>query len=238
MSTDQLFSKPLSAPSAFRFDEDVVKVFPDMIERSVPGYATTLGTIRELAERCLQDGDRAYDLGSSLGAATLAMAAGAKGHDVELIGVDNSEAMLQECRHRLGDLPASTWQLGDIREFKLKPCAMVVLNFTLQFVDPGYRGEILRRIYTALRPGGLLVLSEKLHFADHRLNQAMIDLHHEFKRANGYSDLEIAQKRNALENVLIPDTLQQHLERLQSAGFTSAEQWYQCFNFASILAVK
>lgn len=241
MQRDHLYRQPLQAPSAFRFDEKVVAVFPDMIERSVPGYATTIATIRELAERTLKDGDRAYDLGCSLGAATLAMRHGACNRQVQIIGVDNSEAMIAGCRERLAvdDATAAVdLLLADIRHVELSECAMVVLNFTLQFLDPGYRLDLLKRVFAALRPGGMLLLSEKLRFPDHRLNELYIDLHHEFKRANGYSDLEIAQKRNALENVLIPDTLDQHLHRLASAGFTSAAPWYQCFNFASILAVK
>jgi len=113
-----------------------------------------------------------------------------------------------------------------------------VLNFTLQFIDPSERLVLLEKIYQGLRPGGVLLLSEKLKFDDDEEQTLLTDLHHAFKRANGYSDMEIAQKRTALENVLIPDTVEQHQARLAEAGFASYRLWFQCLNFASLLAIK
>ena len=114
----------------------------------------------------------------------------------------------------------------------------LVLNFTLQFVPPGQRDEVINGIYAGLQPGGILVLSEKVSFEDPRLDDLNIELHHQFKRDNGYSDLEVAAKRTALETVLVPETLQQHRHRLASAGFSSCDVWFQCFNFASLVALK
>ena len=115
---------------------------------------------------------------------------------------------------------------------------MVVLNFTLQFVPEDQRQSLCQRISDAMLPGGILILSEKIKFADPHLQELNTDLHHAFKRANGYSDLEVAQKRSALENVLIPETLGKHQQRLKDCGFSSVDVWFQCFNFASMVAVK
>jgi tRNA (cmo5U34)-methyltransferase len=115
---------------------------------------------------------------------------------------------------------------------------MVVLNFTLQFVPKNKRRALIEKIYNGLNPGGCLVISEKLHFEPESLNWLLSDLHHQFKRSQGYSDLEISQKRDSLENVLIPETLDTHIQRLNSCGFKSASPWFQCFNFCSLVAIK
>ena len=85
---------------------------------------------------------------------------------------------------------------------------------------------------------GVLILSEKIQFSDERSEQLFVDLHHDFKRGNGYSDLEISQKRDALEHVLIPETIEAHRERLLAAGFSRVETWFQCFNFVSLVAFR
>ncbi|MGL4467109.1 MAG: carboxy-S-adenosyl-L-methionine synthase CmoA, partial [Plesiomonas shigelloides] len=121
---------------------------------------------------------------------------------------------------------------------KIENASMVVLNFTLQFLPPDDRQALLNRIYAGLRPGGALVLSEKFSFADQTIGDLLFDMHLDFKRANGYSELEISQKRSALENVMLTDSVETHKARLQQAGFEHAEVWFQCFNFGSMLAIK
>ena len=125
---------------------------------------------------------------------------------------------------------------GDIQDQVMSEASVVAMNYTLQFVPIAARPNILGKIRQSMRPGGALILSEKIAFEDSVVNQHFIDLYHDFKRANGYSDLEISQKRDALERVLIPETLETHKARLAAAGFSQAEVWFQCFNFASIVA--
>lgn len=120
----------------------------------------------------------------------------------------------------------------------IENASVVVLNFTLQFIPVEERLALLQRIYQGLKPGGALILSEKLAFEDETQDRFHIESHHDFKRSNGYSDLEISQKRSALENVLIPETLAEHQQRLEQAGFEFVEKWFQCFNFVSMVAVK
>lgn len=238
---DQLYSAQRDHIVDFAFDESVAAVFPDMIRRSVPGYGEIITLTGLLAERYAQTGSHCYDLGCSLGAATLSMRRRILHADCRIIAVDNSAAMLEQARRNL-DLEKSDIQVElrceDVRKVDIQNAAVVVLNFTLQFVDPAERLPLLKKIHAGLRPGGVLLLAEKLVFANDREQDFQSEMHLAFKRANGYSELEISQKRTALENVLIPDTLEQHQERLGWAGFQRSEIWFRCFNFAALIAFK
>ena len=238
---DAIYAKAQTHLVDFEFNEAVVNVFPDMIRRSVPGYSTLIPLIGLLAEQYAQPDSRCYDLGCSLGAATLAMRHRISQPGVELVAVDNSPAMIERAHDNIdADIATAPVELlcADIKDVDIRNASVVVLNFTLQFIDPAARLALLTRIYQGLRPGGVLLLSEKLKFDDDEEQTLLTDLHHAFKRANGYSDMEIAQKRTALENVLIPDTVAQHQARLAEAGFASHRLWFQCLNFASLLAIK
>lgn len=238
-ASDRLFAQPLAEIAGFRFDHRVAEVFPDMIRRSVPGYETIIAMTATIAERYAQPGTRCYDLGCSLGASTLALRQGIGARDCTIVATDNAPAMIERCRAVLAaDIGSAPVELrtADIRELDIADASVVVLNFTLQFIAPAERAALIRRIREGLVPGGVLVLSEKIAFADAALDALMVDLHHAFKRANGYSELEVAQKRAALEAVLIPETLDVHRARLREAGFAAIDVWFQCFNFASLLA--
>ncbi|MGS2723900.1 carboxy-S-adenosyl-L-methionine synthase CmoA [Porticoccus sp. GXU_MW_L64] len=239
--TDNVFANPLAEIAGFTFDDRVASVFPDMIKRSVPGYESIIAMIGTLAERYVQANSRCYDLGCSLGAATLSMRQRISQPGCEVIAVDNSRAMIERCQQRIdrdhGSVPV-TLQLGNIQDTVIENASMAVLNFTLQFIPLADREAMLKNIAEGLKPGGILVLSEKLVFDDRPHDELMIQLHHNFKKGNGYSDLEVSQKRTALENVLLPETLQSHRQRLKKVGFSSVDVWFQCFNFASIIAIK
>lgn len=225
----------------FAFDETVAKVFPDMIRRSVPGYETIIALTGLLAEQYVQPESYCYDLGCSLGAATLAMRSRIRQPRCRIIAVDNAEAMTTRCQQHVqeaGEGVEVEVVCADIQDVTIENASVVVLNFTLQFIEPDARLALLEKIYAGLRPGGALLVSEKIAFANHAEQQRMDALHVAFKKANGYSDLEISQKRSALENILIPDTLEQHHARLKSTGFSSIDTWFRCINFVSLLAVK
>lgn len=241
MSTrDTLYASGL--PHAdFVFDEKVAAVFPDMINRSVPGYATIIAMIGTLSAQYAQPGSVCYDLGCSLGAATLSMRHGIQAPGCRLVAVDNSPAMVEGCRAALaqdsGSLPVEV-RCEDLLDTTVTRASVVVMNFTLQFVRPEARDALVQRIGQGMLPGGLLILSEKIRFEDAALNDLFIEMHHRFKEQQGYSRLEISRKRQALEKVLIPETLSRHKERLQRAGFLTHDIWFQCFNFASMVAIK
>ena len=243
MSTNQdnLYASPIASVSSFKFDESVVNVFPDMIQRSVPGYPAIVSAIGLLAGRYAQEYSICYDLGCSLGAATLSMRHQISTKHCKIIAVDNSKSMVQQFKQNLmldtGDIDVEVL-CADIRDIAIKNASVVVLNFTLQFIPIEDRLVFLKKIYQGLLPGGILILSEKLRFEDGRQQAMQTDLHHTFKKTQGYSDLEISQKRSALENVLLAETFSTHQQRLNNAGFSSAEVWFQYFNFASMIALK
>jgi tRNA (cmo5U34)-methyltransferase len=241
MDKDQIYSESLANIADFRFDAQVADVFADMIERSVPGYRAIITMIETLTEHYAQPGSTLYDLGCSLGAATLSMRRGITADGCKIMAVDNSESMVARCRKAIDrdHNPAPVEIVcSDIRKVEITEASVVVLNFTLQFIAPDERLRLLEKIHNGMRPGGVLILSEKVVFDDAHLNGLLSDIHHDFKRAHGYSDLEVSQKRNALENVLIPETIATHRDRLAQAGFASCDVWFQCFNFMSMLAVK
>lgn len=241
MNQDKLYSTPLTNIGDFKFDEAVVEVFPDMIQRSIPGYSNIIAAIGMLARRFVTPHSQVYDLGCSRGAATLAARRNIAHRQVKIIGVDNSAPMVERCRQHLSAYHSEIEveiRCADIRQIPIENASMVILNFTLQFLPPADRLALLQTIYQGLNPGGVLVLSEKYRFNDESINELLIDLHHQFKRANGYSELEVSQKRTALENVMRTDPIELHKERLKSIGFSHIEMWFQCFNFGSMIAIK
>ena len=238
---DTLYASPLEELVDFRFDERVVDVFPDMIQRSVPGYGAIISMISVFAKQYAQDNSHCYDLGCSLGAATLALRKGITQTQCDIIAVDNAKAMIERGQSILtsdtSTIPV-TMLHADLQDVDIKNASVVVMNFTLQFIPLEQRLALISRIYQGLNSGGVLILSEKIAFDNLQENDFQIKSHHDFKRANGYSDLEISQKRSALEKVLIPETVNAHQRRLSCAGFESSSIWFQCFNFMSLIAVK
>lgn len=244
---DTLYGDDSVQPDRFVFDDRVVRVFPDMIRRSVPGYGLIVPSIALLARRHAQAGSRIYDLGCSLGAVSFAIMDALGDRKAELVAVDSSAEMIARLRTLAGQrletgkenagIPLDI-RCADILDVEIEDASVVVLNFTLQFIEPGRRDRLLRRIAEGIRPGGLLVLSEKIRFSDAREQQRQDGWHLDFKRAQGYSELEIARKRDALEQTLRPEPLETHMERLDRAGFAESFRWFQCFNFVSITAIR
>jgi tRNA (cmo5U34)-methyltransferase len=239
---DAIYASALDEIIDFEFDERVVAVFPDMIQRSVPGYGTLITSIGVLAGRYAQENTHCYDLGCSLGAVSLSMRQKIKQVGCDIIAVDNSPDMIKRGRALLASDTESavsvTMICADIQAIDIENASVVVMNFTLQFIAVEERQGLIERIYQGLKPGGVLILSEKLAFDEQSESDFLADAHHDFKRDNGYSDLEISQKRTALENVMIPETLACHQQRLTAAGFGFSSVWFQCFNFASMMAIK
>ncbi|MBD3670625.1 MAG: carboxy-S-adenosyl-L-methionine synthase CmoA [Gammaproteobacteria bacterium] len=238
---DQIYAQSLEAITDFRFDETVARVFPDMINRSVPGYSTLVNLLGVVASRYAVDNSRIYDLGCSLGAASLSIRHHLQHQNCYITAVDNSVSMIERAQVLIDAEPGETpieLQCSDIRDVLIDDASVVVLNFTLQFLQPDERLAILEHIHNGMRRGGILILSEKIQLENDSQNERFIELHHDFKKANGYSELEISQKRSALERVLIPETTKQHTERLAEAGFVDNEIWFQCLNFVSLMAHK
>ena len=212
-----------------------------MIERSVPGYGLTLDMTGVIARQYGQPHSNCYDLGCSLGASTLAIRHNLSQPDCKIIAVDNSAAMIARCRENINKdsatIPVHVLE-QDILATEFDRASLSVMNFTLQFIPAEQRPELLGRISAATLAGGAFVLSEKIKANSDNEQQILTDLHHQFKSSSGYSELEIAQKRNALEEVLIPDTVDTHISNLTRAGFKQVHLWFQCFTFVSMIAIK
>lgn len=242
--SDQLFANPLEKITDFVFNEEVVNVFPDMIKRSVPGYPTIVENIGVIAAQYAQPYTLLYDLGCSLGAVTQALRRHIKQPGCKIIAIDNSAPMVARCQEYLTAQEAMYQELvpvqvipADITQLKWQNASVFTMNFTLQFIPPDQRLPLLTHIREHLTPKGALILSEKIRFDDFAQQSLFNDLHLAFKRANGYSELEIAQKRTAIENVMKIDTVAIHEARLKKAGFTQIIIWFQCFNFVSMIAL-
>ncbi|HBW83165.1 MAG TPA: carboxy-S-adenosyl-L-methionine synthase CmoA [Gammaproteobacteria bacterium] len=238
-SKDQLFTKQ-RATGDFLFDDNVASVFDDMISRSIPGYRDIISMIGVMANRHCQEGSAIYDLGCSLGAASFAIAEQMDCGNCLIYAIDSSQAMISRLQERLqtSGTPQIVSQCADITDVEINNASVVVLNFTLQFVPRRSRDALIQKVYEGLRPGGILIISEKIEFPDPTLNEMFTELYYNFKEQMGYSKMEISQKRTALENVLVPETLDGHRQRLSYAGFSAIDVWFQCFNFASLVAFK
>ncbi len=245
MKSDDIYLYGKTGAEPFSFDETVARVFPDMLRRSIPGYGASLEAIGSLAGRYARADTNCYDLGCSLGGATLAMRQGIGAPGCRILAIDNAPAMIERCSTivaedtaRHGDRVPVEVVLADIRETIISDASMVVMNYTLQFLNLEDRDTLVTRIFAGLVTEGLFVLSEKVVDEDPAMEALLVELHHEHKRRNAYSELEISRKRSALENVLIPETVNAHFARLRSAGFRHVSLWLRYFNFVSLIAIK
>lgn len=239
---DRIFADRMEEVPKFSFDDKVAEVFHDMASRSIPGYAEIIKGIGKMAAVFAQKDTAVYDLGCSLGACTLEMRRHLAPEKVgQMYAVDCSKAMIDRCRFYLSsyksDIPVNI-VLGDVTELSMQTASFTVMNFVMQFMRPEERDAVAKKIFDATCDGGAFVISEKMAFSDPAAHGLMNELYWDFKRDNGYSELEISQKRNALEEVLIPDTRESIENRLKRAGFGTVVSWYQNYNFASFLAIK
>ena len=241
MAKDTLFSQGKNPLPPFEFNEQVVEVFDDMIERSVPLYREALRRQAALAAHFYREGSRLYDLGCSNGNFGVVFLQTMGPRDFQMDAVDNSPPMIAAYRKRLAHLSGTERirpQEADIQHIALDNPSVVVLNLTLQFLHPRQRDDLIDKIHCALVSGGALLITEKIVHSDPGMATLQQRFYYDFKRENGYSELEISQKREALENVLIPETVESHGNRLKRAGFRKIDLWLKWFNFASWRAIK
>ena len=240
---DSVYATPFEKIGPFQFNDSVAQVFPDMIRRSVPGYGQLVGGAGLLAARHAQPDTLLYDLGTSLGATALSLSRHVRTPNTRVVGVDNSLAMIERARSLLvesqtqQDLTVDLMH-ADIREIDFQSASVFCLNLTLQFVPSADRAELIQKIYDATCPGGILILAEKVTFEDPDHAAWIQEAYWDFKRANGYSEMEIAQKRTALENVMVPETPEAHEARLSAAGYPIVRRWFQTLNFMGWIAIK
>ena len=238
---DQLFNDPDSLQEDFQFTAKVAEVFDDMLERSIPFYSEIIDMSAQLIKQFVPARGRIYDLGCSTGTTVLQLARKTDASGYAFVGVDSSSAMIEKAVLK-AEMYAKQDRLefiqADIFDIEFQEPAAIIMNYTLQFIRPMLRQEFLTRLYQALLPGGLLLLSEKTVCQTSELNRSFIQHYLDFKRRQGYSEIEISKKREALENILVPFSIDESLSLLRNAGFKKVEPFFQWFNFSSFVAIK
>jgi len=241
MPKDEVFREEIEQVSDFRFGANVASVFDDMVNRSVPYYGEIQRMMAELAADHAREGTFVYDLGCSTGTTMIGMDTMVE-KSIKFIGVDDSQEMLNKCKAKFDEIKFNRpyeLRCADLGEgVKIENASVVVLCLTLQFVRPIYRERLLQDIVKGLNPGGVLVLVEKILAEESDFNRDFINYYYNYKRRNQYSELEIAQKREALENVLVPYKLSENITLLRDQGFASCEVFFKWYNFAALIAVK
>ncbi len=238
---DEIFGKKKNSISDFTFNDEVAAVFDDMVERSIPNYGEIHRIVADLVRRYLPDNASVYDLGCSTGTTLILMNQTAKSVNkkIKLIGVDASRPMLDKCRNKLNQNNVEAQLIeGDLLKIEYQSCDMIVMDYTLQFIPLDQRTLLLSKLYKALKPGGRFVLAEKIVSSSPKVQEMITDLYYDFKRRHGYSELEIAQKREALENVMKPLTPSEQFSMLEQAGFSEVDMIFRWYNFAAWLAIK
>jgi len=239
MSKDDIFQKQ-KIKEDFTFNDQVAEVFDDMVHRSVPLYGTVIEAIALILNQKKSARLTIYDLGCSTGTTLLELSHRLHHRQLQLIGIDNSPSMLNKAKRKAAMFSTTdclSFREGDLTSCKLPDADAILCNYTLQFVRPVVRRAVIRRFYQALPKGGILIVCEKT-LARGTFHRSFIDIYHHFKRQQGYSELEIAAKREALENVLIPFTVEENMQLLAGAGFAEVEIFCKWFNFASFVARK
>ncbi|MGR9086648.1 MAG: carboxy-S-adenosyl-L-methionine synthase CmoA [Gammaproteobacteria bacterium] len=241
MCKDQVFKEPAQKPADFKFGTAVANVFDDMVSRSVPFYGEMQRMIAELAADHASSGSDVYDLGCSTGTTLIGMNASIA-EDIRFIGIDDSSEMLSKCQSKLDEAGFKRpyeLKVADLSQnIEISNASVVILCLTLQFVRPINRAKLLKSIFDGLNKGGVLILVEKILAEDSNLNRDFIKYYYDYKRRNDYSELEISQKREALENILVPYKFSENNRLLLETGFAHCEVFFKWYNFVGLIAVK
>ncbi len=236
MKKDEVFNKPIE--KQFEFDAEIAAVFDDMLQRSVPFYTEAMKLTQRFAAHYLKEDGLAYDLGCSTASTLLNIERNLK-VKARLVGLDNAPSMLEQAQKKIVAFNSKVEvEEADILNYNYEPCDVVVSNYTLQFIRPLIREELIKKISSALKEGGAFIFSEKVVSSEPKLNKALIDCYYDFKKEQGYTQYEIAQKREALENVLIPYTEAENIEMAKRSGFSHCECIFRWANFATFIAIK
>lgn len=237
---DTVFKEKKNFISNFVFDESVARVFDDMLERSIPFYHEIHKILLELVLK-IDTNHAIYDLGCSTGQTLVAISKqlANKNHG-QLYGIDNSKSMIDKCIQKFKDYKVENVSLTqeDLSQITFQPSSLIIMNYTLQFIPTNLRNDLLVKIFNALKPGGVFFLAEKIKSTDSVIENYITDSYYDFKRRNGYSELEISQKRESLEKVLIPVTPTEQIEQLKKAGFNQCDMIFRWYNFATYMCVK
>ncbi|MES0489230.1 MAG: carboxy-S-adenosyl-L-methionine synthase CmoA [Leptospirales bacterium] len=238
---DEIYKNRRNRIEKFTFSKEVSQVFDDMIRRSVPGYLENIFMCTDLINEIYNGEGILYDLGCSTAALPISLSEKFNEKPFTYTGIDNSEAMVDKARNNTKNLPEHhniQFVAGDIREFDFSNAAIFIASYTLQFIPPGEREELVKKIFDRLPPGGTFIMSEKVLEEHIQATEIFKTMHYLLKKDQGYSDIEISQKREAIEEILVPFTVENNLKMLKEAGFASASIFLKKYNFTSFIAIK
>jgi len=241
MQKDQVFKEEIQKVSDFKFGTAVASVFDDMVNRSVPFYGEIQRMMAEQAADYVKAGTDVYDLGCATGTTLIGMNTSID-EDIRFIGIDDSSEMLERCQTKLVEAGLKRpfeLRVADLNEaVEISNASVVILCLTLQFVRPINRKKLLKSIFDGLHSNGVVILVEKILAEDSVFNRDFIKYYYNYKRRNDYSEMEISQKREALENILVPYKLSENITLLKETGFAHCEVFFKWYNFVGLLAVK
>jgi tRNA (cmo5U34)-methyltransferase len=240
-SIDKIFATPQQKVDPFQFNEKVAQCFDDMVERSVPFYHQIHTLYAQILEKKNLFQGQIYDLGCSTGSTFAFLEKYFKNtsSEVHYCGIDQSTAMIKKAKEKLSSSRHHIELVaGDISDISFRPANAIIMNYTLQFIPLVQRASILKKIYDSLEPGGLFLMSEKIKSPSVSVHDLMVDLYYDFKRQNGYSEMEIAQKREALDNVLVPLDMEEQLALMRLMGFKACDVIFRWYNFSTFIAIK
>jgi tRNA (cmo5U34)-methyltransferase len=234
---DRVFDKPIK--EQFSFSAEVAMVFDDMLNRSVPYYQDVLKLVVDISQEFLKENSLIFDIGCSTGSTMIELSKKTN-HKIECCGIDTSMYMIEKARSKAQAFGIENMRFlcQDVFEVDMKGADLIISNYTLQFIRPLLREKLIKKIYNSLNDGQIFIFSEKVISENKLLNKIYIDKYYEFKKTQGYSEYEISQKREALENVLVPYSVEENLKMIKDSGFKSCDIIFKWYNFATFIAIK
>lgn len=234
---DRVFDKPIK--EQFSFSAEVAMVFDDMLNRSVPYYQDVLKLVVDISQEFLKENSLIFDIGCSTGSTMIELSKRTN-HKIECCGIDTSMHMIEKARSKAQAFGIENMRFlcQDVFDVDMKKADFIISNYTLQFIRPLLREKLIKKIYNSLNDGQIFIFSEKVISENKLLNKIYIDKYYEFKKTQGYSEYEISQKREALENVLVPYSVEENLKMIKDSGFKSCDIIFKWYNFATFIAIK
>lgn len=230
-----------AANAAWTFGADTPKNFDSHVRRSVPFYEEGHGLVVQLSDFFVKRDSVCYELGSATGALTKKLAE-RHSKSVKWVGLDSEAAMVAQAKTSLDasdKKPGNVQFLNeDINLFPYEPSDFMVSYYTVQFVPPRLRQELLNRVYQSLNWGGAFVLFEKVRGADARFQDILTNLYTDYKLQQGYEPQEIIAKSRSLKGVLEPFSTQGNIDLLKRAGFADIMTIFKYVCFEGFLCIK
>lgn len=222
----------------WKFSGDTVYKFDEHIQRSVPLYLQGHDLIAKVSDFFLHNGSVVYDIGMSTGTLAQKILERNKSKSIDYVGVEIEEDMCQKAQENLQGYQNVNIVCDDIMNLELKQADLIIAYYSIQFMHPKIRQQLIDKIYESLNWGGAFIMFEKVRGSDARFQDILTSLYTDFKRDNGFSVEEIFAKSQSLKGVLEPFSVQGNRDLLTRAGFKDVETIMKHICFEGFLAIK